>query len=242
MRIDVLTLFPDMISQPLSQSIIGRARDKGVLDIKVHDIRDYADDKHSTVDDKPFGGGAGMVMKCEPLYNAISAIDPDNQAEKILLDASGDKFDQITAKKLMLSDWLMFICGHYKGIDERIKQLFEIDEYSIGDYVLTGGELPAMVMIDAISRLIPGVIKEISSAESDSYFEGLLGYPEYTQPREYKGHRVPEVLTKGNHEEISRWRLKQSLKKTATRRPDLLNNNELDDLEKELLNLEDRDD
>jgi len=242
MRIDVLTLFPDMISQPLSQSIIGRARDKGVLDIKVHDIRDYADDKHSTVDDKPFGGGAGMVMKCEPLYNAISAIDPDNQAEKILLDASGDKFDQITAKKLMLSDWLMFICGHYKGIDERIKQLFEIDEYSIGDYVLTGGELPAMVMIDAISRLIPGVIKEISSAESDSYFEGLLGYPEYTQPREYKGHLVPEVLTKGNHEEISRWRLKQSLKKTAARRPDLLNNNELDDLEKELLNLEDRDD
>jgi len=236
-----LTLFPEMITQPLNHSIIGRAVKNGVMNIQAHNIRDYAVDKHHTVDDKPFGGGTGMVMKSEPLYNAIKAIDPDNKAKKILTDASGYKFDQTAAKELMLEDWLLIICGRYKGVDERIKELFDLYELSVGDYVLTGGEIPALTIIDAVGRLVPGVIKEISSAQSDSYFEGLLGYPEYTQPREFMGHFVPEVLTGGNHKHIKRWRLEQSLKKTQTRRPDLLANRELDDEEKILLNLEDKD-
>jgi tRNA (guanine37-N1)-methyltransferase len=182
-----------------------------------------------------------MVMMIEPLYKAITSIDPDNKAKKILTDASGDRFDQTTAKTLMTEDWLMFICGHYKGIDERIKSLFEITEISIGDYVLTGGEFPALVIIDAVARLVPGVIKEIDSAQSDSFFEGLLGYPEYTHPREFAGGRVPEVLLNGDHEKIRRWRLAKSLKKTLAKRPDLLEHRELDDEEKMLLSLEDKD-
>jgi tRNA (guanine37-N1)-methyltransferase len=241
MRIDVLTLFPEMVESPLQHSLIGRARANGIIDLRVHNIRDYTTDKHHVVDDTPFGGGSGMVMKVEPLFKAIKAIDPNNKARKILTDASGDKFDQVTAKKLMAEDWLLIICGHYKGVDERIKELFDITEISIGDYVLTGGEIPALVIIDSIVRLVPRVIKEISSAESDSFFEGLLGYPEYTQPREFKGLGVPEVLTGGNHEKIRQWRLSKSLKKTLARRPELLDLRELDDEEKMLLALEDKD-
>jgi len=241
MKIDVLTLFPGMIEEPLKHSIVGRACSNGTITIKVHDIRDYATDKHRTVDDIPFGGGAGMVLMAEPLYKAIKAIDPDNRAKKILTDASGYKFDQVSAKKLMLEEWLFIICGHYKGVDERIRQLFDLVEYSVGDYVLTGGEIPALTIIDSVSRLVPGVIKEISSAQSDSFFEGLLGYPEYTQPREFMDLPVPAVLTGGNHEKINNWRLSQSLKKTAARRPDLLENRELDELEMKLLNMEDED-
>jgi len=241
MRIDILTLFPEMVKVPLAHSIVGRACDSGVMDIHMHNIRDYTADKHRTVDDAPFGGGSGMVMKSEPLYNAIKSIDPDNKAKKILTDASGGRFDQVVAKKLILEDWLLIICGHYKGVDERIKQLYDLYELSIGDYVLTGGEIPAMVIIDAVARLVPGAIKEISSAESDSYFDGLLGYPEYTQPREFMEMSVPEVLTSGNHELIKRWRLQKSLKKTLARRPDLLENRKLDDEEKELLYMEDND-
>jgi tRNA (guanine37-N1)-methyltransferase len=241
MRIDVLTLFPEMIETPLKQSIIGRAIEKSIIELHVHDIRSFTTDKHHVVDDTPFGGGAGMVMMIEPLYKAITSIDPDNKAKKILTDASGDRFDQTTAKTLMTEDWLMFICGHYKGIDERIKSLFEITEISIGDYVLTGGEFPALVIIDAVARLVPGVIKEIDSAQSDSFFEGLLGYPEYTHPREFAGGRVPEVLLNGDHEKIRRWRLAKSLKKTLAKRPDLLEHRELDDEEKMLLSLEDKD-
>jgi len=241
MRIDILTLFPEMVKAPLSHSIIGRACDNKVMDIQVHNIRNYTTDKHHTVDDTPFGGGSGMVMKSEPLYIAIKSIDPDNKAKKILTDASGEQFNQVAAKKLMLEDWLLIICGHYKGVDERIKQLFDLYELSVGDYVLTGGEIPAMVIIDAVARLVPGVIKEISSAESDSHFDGLLGYPEYTQPREFMGKSVPEVLISGNHEMIKRWRLQKSLEKTLARRPDLLKNRELDNEEKELLHMEDND-
>ena len=241
MRIDVLTLFPEMIDEPLSRSIIGRARDKKIIDLRVHDIRNWATDKHRVVDDTPFGGGAGMVMKVEPLHTAIKEIDPEGQAKIILTDASGERFNQTAAKKLMAEDWLIIICGHYKGIDERLKELFDIIEISIGDYVLTGGEFPALVIIDAVARLVPGVIKDIDSAQSDSYFEGLLGYPEYTQPREFMGREVPEVLTGGNHEQIRRWRLRQALQKTQARRPDLLQDKELDDEEKMLLGLEDKD-
>ena len=182
-----------------------------------------------------------MVMKVEPLFEAIKTIDPENKARKILTDASGDKFDQITAKRLMAEDWLLIICGHYKGVDERLKELFDITEISIGDYVLTGGEIPALVIIDSVVRLVPSVIKEISSAETDSFFEGLLGFPEYTHPREFKGLGVPEILISGIHEKIRQWRLAQSLKKTLARRPDLLDLRELDDEEKMLLALEDKD-
>jgi tRNA (guanine37-N1)-methyltransferase len=241
MRIDILTLFPGMVEPPLKQSIIGRAIEKGIIELHVHDIRSFTTDKHHVVDDTPFGGGAGMVMMVEPLYRAITTIDPDNKAKKILTDASGERFVQTTAKNLMTEDWLMLICGHYKGVDERLKNLFEITEISIGDYVLTGGEFPALVIIDAVARLVPGVIKEIDSAQTDSFFEGLLGYPEYTQPREFSGVRVPEVLLSGDHEKIRQWRLAKSLKKTLAKRPDLLEHRELDDEEKMLLSLEDRD-
>jgi len=241
MRIDVLTLFPEMIAEPLKHSLIGRAQEKGVIDIKSHNIRDYTSDKHHVVDDVPYGGGAGMVMMVEPLYNAIKAIDPDNRAYKIIMDASGDLFNQNIAKKLMIREWLIIVCGHYKGIDERIKKLFDFAEISVGDYVLTGGEIPALAIIDAVARLFPGVIKEIDSAQSDSYFNGLLGYPEYTRPNNFMGMAVPEVLASGNHEQIRKWRLGQSLKRTAARRPDLLLNRQLDDEEKMLLSLEDKD-
>lgn len=241
MRIDVLTLFPEMVAEPLKQSIVGRAIDKGIIDFHAHDIRNYATGKHRMVDDTPFGGGAGMVMMVEPLYRAIKAIDPDNKAKKIITDASGERFNQVTAKKMMVEDWLLIICGHYKGMDERIKELFDITEISIGDYVLTGGEYPALVIIDAVARLVPGVIKEIDSAQSDAFFEGVLGYPEYTQPRDFMGLKVPEELLNGNHEKIRQWRLQQSLLRTKLRRPDLLENKYLDDDEIKLLNLEDRD-
>jgi tRNA (guanine37-N1)-methyltransferase len=241
MKIDVLTLFPDMITGPMRQSLIGRACDKGLIDLKAHNIRDYTTDKHHVVDDLPYGGGTGMVMMVEPLYKAIKAIDPENRAYKIIMDASGDIFDQTSAKKLMLKDWLLIVCGHYKGVDERIKSLFEFAEISVGDYVLTGGEIPALAVIDAVARLLPGVIKEIDSAQSDSYFNGLLGYPEYTRPNNFMGIAVPEVLAGGNHEQIRKWRLGQSLKRTAARRPDLLLNRQLDDEEKMLLSLEDKD-
>jgi tRNA (guanine37-N1)-methyltransferase len=240
MKIDVLTLFPEMITGPMQQSLLGRASAKGLIELRAHNIRDYTTDKHHVVDDLPYGGGAGMVMMVEPLYKAIRAIDPENKAKKIIMDASGDVFNQTTAKKLMLEDWLLIVCGHYKGVDERIKALFEFTEISVGDYVLTGGEIPALAVIDAVARLLPGVIKEIDSAQSDSYFNGLLGYPEFTRPNEFMGIAVPEVLASGNHEQIRKWRLAQSLKRTAARRPDLLLNRQLDDEEKMILSLEDK--
>ena len=241
MRIDVLTIFPQMIAGPLGQSILGRACANGLVELHVVDIRDYASDKHRAVDDIPYGGGTGMVMMVEPLYRAIRAIDPEDRSRKILTDAGGQTFDQTQAKKLMLEDWLLIVCGHYKGVDERIKKLYKFAEISIGDYVLTGGEFPALVIIDAVARLVPGVIKEIDSAQSDSYFNGLLGYPEYTRPGEFMSLSVPEVLTGGNHELVRKWRLTQALKKTRSSRPDLLAKRELDDEEKQLLSLEDKD-
>jgi len=222
MKIDVLTIFPEMITDTFRHSLIGKAVAAGLLNIQAHDIRKYAPDKHRTVDDTPYGGGTGMVMMVEPLYRAIKAIDPDNRSRKLIMDASGWPFSQKIAKELMLEEWLLIICGHYKGIDERIKQLFEMTEISIGDYVLSGGEIPALVVIDAVCRLVPGVIKEVDSAMSDSYFNGLLGWPEYTRPREFQGISVPDILISGDHEKIRKWRLGQSLNKTKKRRPDLL--------------------
>lgn len=227
MRIDVLSLFPDMFKPTLGQSIVGRAQDDGFLDIHVTDFRHFTTDKHNHVDDAPFGGGAGMLLQAQPIFDAMAAIDEEAQKENcpkgriILMDPAGRKFDQDYAQELAQEEHLTFICGHYEGYDERIRQLVT-DEASLGDYVLTGGELAAMVMIDATVRFVPGVLGNMSSSMGDSFSNGLLEYPQYTRPAEFRGMKVPEVLTSGNHEKIRQWRMYQSLKRTWERRPDLI--------------------
>ncbi|EMW5717401.1 TPA: tRNA (guanosine(37)-N1)-methyltransferase TrmD [Enterococcus faecium] len=224
MKIDVLTLFPRMFEGPMGESIIGKAVDKGLLDINISNFRDYSDNKHQTVDDYPYGGGAGMLLKVQPIYDNIQAIEkaaPDVKKRVILLDPAGKRFDQKMAEEFLQEEHLVFICGHYEGYDERIRTLVT-DEVSLGDYVLTGGELGAMVMIDATVRLLPDVLGNQTSAQTDSYSTGLLEHPQYTRPAEYKGMKVPEVLTNGNHKLIEEWQLKESLRRTYQRRPDLL--------------------
>ena len=215
MKIDVLTLFPRMFEGPMGESIIGKAVDKGLLDINISNFRDYSDNKHQTVDDYPYGGGAGMLLKVQPIYDNIQAIEkaaPDVKKRVILLDPAGKRFDQKMAEEFSQEEHLVFICGHYEGYDERIRTLVT-DEVSLGDYVLTGGELGAMVMIDATVRLLPDVLGNQTSAQTDSYSTGLLEHPQYTRPAEYKGMKVPEVLTNGNHKLIEEWQLKESLSK-----------------------------
>ncbi|MFJ6942748.1 MAG: tRNA (guanosine(37)-N1)-methyltransferase TrmD [Limosilactobacillus mucosae] len=227
MRIDVLSLFPDMFKPTLGQSIVGRAQDDGFLDIHVTDFRHFTTDKHNHVDDAPFGGGAGMLLQAQPIFDAMAAIDEEAQKENcpkgrvILMDPAGRRFDQDYAQELAQEEHLTFICGHYEGYDERIRQLVT-DEASLGDYVLTGGELAAMVMIDATVRFVPGVLGNMSSSMGDSFSNGLLEYPQYTRPAEFRGMKVPEMLTSGNHEKIRQWRMYQSLKRTWERRPDLI--------------------
>jgi len=234
--IKVLTIFPEMFESPLNASILYKARQKGLLNISLINFRDYAQNKHNTVDDYPFGGGAGMVLKPEPIIAAleanISLQDPDQ--EIILLSPQGKVFKQEHAKLLVQKSKLVFICGHYEGFDERIRS-FVTDEYSIGDYVLTGGELPALVMIDSIARLIPGVIKESQSFEEDSFYLGLIEYPHYTRPRVFRNMEVPGVLLSGNHEQIKQWRYKESLRRTLKRRPDLLATYELNEQDRNLI-------
>lgn len=224
MKIDVLTLFPRMFEGPMGESIIGKAVNKGLLDINISNFRDYSDNKHQTVDDYPYGGGAGMLLKVQPIYDNIKAIEeaaPETKKRVILLDPAGKQFDQKMAEEFSQEEHLVFICGHYEGYDERIRSLVT-DEVSLGDYVLTGGELGAMVMIDATVRLLPDVLGNQTSAQTDSYSTGLLEHPQYTRPAEYKGMKVPEVLTNGNHKLIEEWQLKESLRRTYLRRPDLL--------------------
>lgn len=230
MRIDVLTLFPRMFEGPLGESIIGKAVEKDLLEIKVHNFRDYSDNKHKQVDDYPYGGGAGMLLKVQPIYDNLKAIDeelaeqtsaPQKPKRVILLDPAGKQFDQTMAEEFANEDQLVFICGHYEGYDERIRSLVT-DEVSLGDYVLTGGELGAMVMIDATVRLLPDVLGNQTSAKTDSYSTGLLEHPQYTRPAEFNGQSVPEVLMNGNHKLIEEWQLKESLRRTYLRRPDLL--------------------
>ena len=224
MKIDVLTLFPRMFEGPMGESIIGKAVNKGLLDINISNFRDYSDNKHQTVDDYPYGGGAGMLLKVQPIYDNIKAIEeaaPETKKREILLDPAGKQFDQKMAEEFSQEEHLVFICGHYEGYDERIRSLVT-DEVSLGDYVLTGGELGAMVMIDATVRLLPDVLGNQTSAQTDSYSTGLLEHPQYTRPAEYKGMKVPEVLTNGNHKLIEEWQLKESLRRTYLRRPDLL--------------------
>jgi tRNA (guanine37-N1)-methyltransferase len=237
-RIDVLTLFPEMFEGPLSESILRQAREKGLLEIELTNIRDYARDKHRTADDYQYGGGSGMVMKPEPIFEAVEDVrgrwEGGGRSATILLSARGRLLDQALAGELAGMDRLILICGRYKGVDERVSEL-ATHEVSIGDYVLTGGELAAAVLIDAVARFIPGVLGDMESAETDSFFEGILGPPTYTRPEEHRGARVPDVLLSGNHERIRRWRRERALEATLRRRPDLLHKAELTDEDREIL-------
>ncbi|MEQ2876778.1 tRNA (guanosine(37)-N1)-methyltransferase TrmD [Enterococcus asini] len=237
MRIDVLTLFPGMFAGPMGESIIGKAREKDLLEMNVSNFRDYSDNKHHTVDDYPYGGGAGMLLKAQPIFDNLAAIEqatPTTKKRVILLDPAGKKFDQKMAEEFSQEEHLIFICGHYEGYDERIRTLVT-DEVSLGDYVLTGGELGAMVMIDATVRLLPEVLGNETSAQTDSHSTGLLEHPQYTRPADFRGLAVPEVLLNGNHKLIEEWRLKESLRRTYTRRPDMLAKLELTPEMKKLL-------
>ena len=232
MRIDVLTLFPEMFEGPLSESILRQAREKGLITVGLTNIRDFARDKHRTADDYQYGGGSGMVMKPDPIFEAVESVFDDEEdrgeAEVILLSARGRLFDQETASELSRKNHLVLVCGRYKGVDERVTEVIT-RELSIGDFVLTGGELAAMVVVDAVARFVPGVLGDIESAESDSFYDGLLGPPSYTRPEEFRGLTVPDVLLSGNHEKIRRWRRKTALRVTRERRPDLLGKAELSD-------------
>lgn len=221
MKIHFLTLFPEMYPGVLGSSIMGRAADRGIVSFNLVNFRDYSGNKHNKVDDYPYGGGAGMVLKPEPIFNAMDALELRDDARVVLLCPQGARFDQKKAEELSQESELVFICGHYEGYDERIRTLVT-DEISIGDYVLTGGELASMTITDAIVRLIPGVLSREESHIEDSFSTGMLEHPHYTRPREYRGMRVPEVLLGGNHKEIDAWRLEESLRRTRERRPDLL--------------------
>lgn len=224
MEIDILTLFPQMFT-PLDESIVGRARQRSLLDIRLWDIRDYTEDRHKTADDTPFGGGGGMIMKPEPIFRAMDDVKAASRVpvdEVILLTPQGRRFDQDVASILANKQRIVLICGHYEGIDERVAAHLVTDEISIGDFVLTGGELPAMMIVDATVRLIPGVLGREDGAINDSFSMGLLEHPHYTRPRTYRGYEVPDVLLSGDHERIRIWRRKKALKRTLEKRPDLL--------------------
>ena len=220
MRIDVLTIFPALIRDALQYGIPRRAMDAGLVDVVAHDLRDYADDKHKTIDDSPYGGGAGMIFKPEPIARALNALPSGGRV--VFLTPQGRPFTQSVANALSLADHLILLCGHYRGIDERVRERYVDDEISIGDYVLSGGELPALVVIDALIRLVPGAIGDAESALGDSFQNGLLDCAWYTRPREFEGAAVPEILLSGDHEKIAQWRRDNARQRTRARRPDLL--------------------
>jgi tRNA (guanine37-N1)-methyltransferase len=224
MRIDILTLFPSMFLGPLQESILKRAQEQGVLDIYIHQLRDYAFDRHQTTDDLPYGGGAGMVIKPEPVFRAVETLKPEPTTPIILLSPQGERLTQRRAQQLAQRERLLLICGHYEGFDERIRKQLVTAELSIGDYVLTGGELASMVVVEALARWIPGVLGTEESAHQDTFASGLLEGPSYTRPSEYRGEEVPSVLLSGNHAAIARWKREQALRRTWQRRPELLNN------------------
>jgi tRNA (guanine37-N1)-methyltransferase len=242
-RISILTIFPEMVRAPLEESILKRAREKGLIRTEVVNIRDFATDRHQSTDDYPYGGGPGMVMKPEPIYAALRAVcaggPPPNQevpGRAILLTSpAGEVFNQAMAHELAQYTHLVIICGHYEGVDDRVRELAHAREISIGDYVLTGGELPALVITDAVSRLVPGVLGGEESAAEESFSEGLLEYPQYTRPFEFEGLQVPAVLLSGHHEEVRRWRRRQSLERTLARRPELLEQAHLTEEDKRFL-------
>jgi tRNA (guanine37-N1)-methyltransferase len=236
MKFDILTLFPKMFSSPFQESILGKAVEKGLIQIRTINIRDFTLDKHQVVDDTPYGGGQGMVMKGEPIARAIEWVKSQNPSVwTIFLTPQGKPFNQKMAQELSCRSHLILLCGRYEGIDERVRKLFADEEISIGDYVLTGGELAAMVLMDAVSRLLPGVLGSDRSAEEDSFFQSLLEYPQYTRPPNFRGMDVPEVLLSGNHAAISRWRRTEALRRTWKRRPDLLEKARLSNEDRELL-------
>ena len=235
MTFDVLTLFPAMFDSPFAQSILGKAGAKGLIRVQAHNLRDWAEGRHQVTDDTPYGGGDGMVMKPEPVFSALSALKKDRPGAKVLLmTPQGRRFGQREAEGLSRESGLIFLCGRYEGVDERIRSFVD-DEYSLGDFVLTGGELAAMVMIDAIARLLPGVLGNCGSAAGDSFSDGLLEFPHYTRPAEFQGMSVPDVLLSGNHAEIARWRRREQLRRTLKRRPDLLKTAALSDSDREIL-------
>jgi len=237
MRIDVLTLFPEMFEGVFGASILGKARDKGLVSLQAVNFRDYANNKHNTVDDYPYGGGGGMVLKPEPIFAAVEDLKPEGAVPPrvILMCPQGETFSQRKAEELSASEHLVFVCGHYEGYDERIRQHLVTDELSIGDYVLTGGELPAMTVIDSVVRLLPGVLGNENSAVTDSFSTGLLEYPHYTRPAVFRDYAVPDVLLSGHHANVAAWRREQSLLRTLQRRPELLEQAELSKKEREWL-------
>jgi tRNA (guanine37-N1)-methyltransferase len=225
LRIDVVTIFPRMVEGPLSDGIVQRAREKGLVDLRVHDLRDHTDDRHRSVDDAPFGGGPGMVMKVEPFFRAVEAIRrerPGGSEAVVLLSPRGRRFDQAAARRLARVDRLVLLCGRYEGIDERVADELATEELSLGDFVLTGGETAAVAVIEAAVRLVPGALGDLGSAESDSFEGGLLDWPHYTRPASWRDRSVPEVLLSGDHGRIRRWRRREALRATRERRPDLL--------------------
>ncbi len=230
-RFHVLTIFPEMFVSPFAESIMARAIQNNLIDIRTHDIRNYATDRHRTVDDYPFGGGRGMLMKPEPLFDAVDAVrsttDLDDDSPVILLSPQGRTLTQQAVEELSRHRDMVLLCGRYEGVDERVRQHLATDEISIGDYVVSGGELAAMVLIDAVSRLVPGVVGSVESTLDDSFTTGLIQHPQYTRPAEFRGWPVPEALLSGNHAEIARWRRRESLRKTYLRRPELLESAQL---------------
>ena len=235
MRIDVLTLFPSMFEPVMSESMMWKARDRGSLDFHAHDIRDYAEDRHRKVDDSPYGGGGGMILKPDVLVQAIEAVKPVDQTPVILMSPQGRLLTHHVALELSQRDHLILVCGRYEGVDERVRELAINDEISIGDYVLTGGELAAMVLIDAVVRQIPGVLGAEGAQDRDSHADGLLEGPHYTRPAEFRGLGIPAVLTSGHHAEVDRWRRQQALRRTWQMRPDLLAQAELSDEDRSFL-------
>ena len=227
MKIDVLTLFPEMFSGPMDASIVGRARKAGLLELRLQNLRQWTHDRHKTVDDKPFGGGAGMVLKPEPIFEAVESL-ADEKTHVILTAPAGRPFTQAIARELAQKEHLLIICPSYEGVDDRVCEALVDDELSIGDYVLTNGGLPAMVIIDTVTRLLPGALGDAESAVDESFSHGLLEYPHYTRPAEFRGMKVPEMLLSGHHAEIEKWRAEQARQRTSKRRPDLMNSGDKD--------------
>jgi tRNA (guanine37-N1)-methyltransferase len=237
MQIDIVTIFPRMVAEVLREGIIGRAIERSILDARVRDLRDYTDDRHRTVDDVPYGGGPGMVLKPEPVCRAVEAIEQERGTPDavILMSPQGRQFSHREAARLSGLDRIVLLCGRYEGVDERVRELLATEELSIGDYVLTGGELPALVVVDAVTRLLPRAVGDEQSVEHDSFVRGLLDYPHYTRPAGFRDSRVPAVLLSGHHAEIARWRKREAVRRTLARRPDLLATAGLDEEERNIL-------
>ena len=237
MKFDIVTIFPRMVEAALAEGVISRGIERGLLDIKVHDLRDYTADRHRSVDDVPYGGGPGMVMKPEPVARAVESIRASRgvPGAVILLSPQGRCFTQAEAVRIGQLRHVVLLCGRYEGMDERVRALVATEELSVGDYVLSGGELPALIVVDAVGRLVPGVVGDEGSVEADSFTRGLLDYPHYTRPAEFAGLKVPDVLLSGHHAQVRRWRKKAALARTLERRPELLDEARLDDEERELL-------